>query len=112
MQMTESEIVKDYREAKNKSEQINILADLNCCSKVEIKEILLNNGVSSQELQRKRKPRKKPEESSKHLPVDTVVSVLAQRVKEIDKELQEHSAVVESLEREKEDIVSYIDGMV
>ena len=111
MQMTESGIVRNYREAKNKREQITILADLNRCEKEEIVEILLKNGVDQKELPRKRKPRKKPEESSKHLPVDTVVSVLAQRVKEIDKELQEHSAVVESLEREKEDIVSYIDGM-
>lgn len=110
--MTESEIVRNYREAKNKREQVNILADLNCCSKEEITEILLNNGVSSQELPKKRKPRKKPEESSKHSAIDTVASVLAQRIKEIDKELQEHGAVVESLEREKEDIVSYIDGMV
>lgn len=110
--MTESEIVRNYREAKNKREQVTILADLNGCEKEEIIEILLRNGVDQKELPRKRKSSKKLEANSKHLPVDTVISVLAQRVKEIDKELQEHSAVVEALEREKEDIVSYIDGMV
>lgn len=112
MQMIENGIVKNYREAKDKREQINILADLNCCSKEEITEILLKNGVDQRELPRKRKPRKKPEESRKHSAIDTVVSVLAQRIKEIDKELQEHGEVIETLEREKEDIVSYIDGMV
>lgn len=112
MQMTENEIVRNYREAKNKREQVTILADLNRCEKEEIVEILLKNGVDQRELPRKRKPRKKPEESSKHSAVDTVASVLAQRIKEIDKELQEHTAVVEALERERNDIVSYIDGMV
>lgn len=46
MQMTESEIVRNYREAKNKREQITILADLNRCEKEEIVEILLKNGES------------------------------------------------------------------
>lgn len=36
MQMTESEIVRNYREAKNKREQITILADLNRCEKEDI----------------------------------------------------------------------------
>lgn len=40
MQMTEGEIRRDYAGAKNKSMQIGILADLNCCTKDRIKEIL------------------------------------------------------------------------
>lgn len=44
MQMTENEIVRNYRAAKNKTEQINILKDLNCCSKEEIIDILKRNG--------------------------------------------------------------------
>ena len=40
MQMTENEIRRDYAEAKNKSMQIGILADLNCCTKDRIREIL------------------------------------------------------------------------
>lgn len=40
MQMSENEIRRDYAGAKNKSMQIGILADLNCCPKDRIREIL------------------------------------------------------------------------
>ena len=40
MYMTEGEIRRDYAGAKNKSMQIGILADLNCCTKDMIREIL------------------------------------------------------------------------
>jgi len=45
MTMTESEIVRSYRNAKHKSTQIGILADLNCVKTDEIKSILRNNGI-------------------------------------------------------------------
>lgn len=113
MQMTDSEIVRDYREAKNKREQVTILADLNRCEKEEIIDILLKNGVDQRELPRKRKPKSKPEEEKRaQSAADTVASILAQRVMQIDKSLQEYYAVIESLEREKADIVTYIDGLV
>lgn len=44
MQMTESEICANYRQAKNKNEQVGILADLNCVTKQEIVDILSQNG--------------------------------------------------------------------
>lgn len=40
MYMTENEIRRDYAGAKNKTMQIGILADLNCCTKDRIREIL------------------------------------------------------------------------
>lgn len=40
MQMTPEEIVREYRTAKHKTEQIKILADLNVCSRGEIARIL------------------------------------------------------------------------
>ena len=45
MTMTDNEIVRDYRAAKNKKMQIEILADLNTTTKDEIKKILKANGV-------------------------------------------------------------------
>ena len=45
MQMTEREIVQSYREAKHPGTQISILADLNCCSREDIYNILVENGV-------------------------------------------------------------------
>lgn len=112
MNMTENEIVRNYREAKNKREQVTILADFNRCEKEEIVDILLKNGVDQKELPRKRKPRKKPEEERKaHSATDTVASILAQRVMEIDKKLSEHYAEVGVLEREKADIITYINNL-
>lgn len=45
MQMNESEICKNYKEAKQKKEQIKILADLNCCSNHDIAMILDKHGL-------------------------------------------------------------------
>lgn len=42
--MTAGEIAAEYRQAKQPLKQIGILADLNCCSKREIVEILRSEG--------------------------------------------------------------------
>lgn len=44
MWMTENEIARSYREARNRKHQIYILADLNLCSVSEIKAILEEKG--------------------------------------------------------------------
>lgn len=46
MEMTNGEIVASYRQAKHKSQQIGILAELNRCSNKHIIEILLDGGIS------------------------------------------------------------------
>ena len=45
MTMTNAEIVRHYQEAANKSKDIKILADLNCCAPSEIRAILAQAGV-------------------------------------------------------------------
>lgn len=40
MEMSNDEIIRNYRAAKNKKLQIGILADLNCCDKQTIKDII------------------------------------------------------------------------
>ena len=42
--MEEWEILEAYRTAKNKREQVGILADRNCCSKKDIAEFLKSQG--------------------------------------------------------------------
>lgn len=54
MQMTHGEIVASYRQAKNKKEKVKILAELNACTKDEIKKILLEGGLDVRELPRNR----------------------------------------------------------
>lgn len=40
MIMSREEILRDYKSAKNRRRQVQILADLNCCSRAEIERIL------------------------------------------------------------------------
>ena len=44
--MTDGEIVAEYKQAKSPMKQIAILADLNCCTKKEIVQVLLDAGCS------------------------------------------------------------------
>lgn len=44
--MTDGEIVAEYKQAKVPMKQIAILADLNCCTKKEIVQVLLDAGCS------------------------------------------------------------------
>jgi len=44
MQMTNEEIVRSYKEAADKKEQIKILAEFNLVSKEEIRKILIEGG--------------------------------------------------------------------
>ena len=43
--MSDKEIVREYNEAKNKNEQITILADLNLMQESDIRDILAKNGI-------------------------------------------------------------------
>ncbi len=54
MEMTNSEIVMRYRQAKKKTEQIGILAELNRCSNKEIVEILVDGGIKPTAFNRNR----------------------------------------------------------
>lgn len=45
MQMTEEEIVRRYKQADNKRDSIQILAELNACPKQTIRDILEANGL-------------------------------------------------------------------
>lgn len=44
MEMTESEICRNYRLAKNKGEQLQMLAELNATSRAEIIDVLTRGG--------------------------------------------------------------------
>lgn len=52
MQMSNEEIVRSYREAKNKAKQLEILAELNACDTQKIKDILIGSGMDHRRLPR------------------------------------------------------------
>lgn len=55
MVMTDAEIVRSWKEAKDRIAQVRILAELNVCSRDVIIEILKSNGIDGRQLPRKKK---------------------------------------------------------
>lgn len=90
MQMTDSEIVKSYKEAKEKKKQIEILSQLNACDVAKIREILIANGVQFPGP----KPKKAKEEKTKVVAVISkdAPTLPAEKVipEFVDKTVQEH----------------------
>ncbi len=93
MQMSVTEIKKNYNEAKNKKRQIGILADLNCCSKEEIEKIVAVQNSIEQKLE---KTYGSPVE--KELSVNDVRNQLYARMDELDLQIK-------TLEKEYRNIV-------
>lgn len=63
MIMTNADIVREYREAKTPMKQISILADLNCCKRKDIVEILLKEGCEVPKFYTKSKDKKEEPEA-------------------------------------------------
>lgn len=61
MEMKAAEIKQSYESAANPVKQIQILADLNLCSQEDIRNILIEQGISEEELPKKRGRKKKQE---------------------------------------------------
>ena len=81
--MTEAEICREYREAKNRKIQIGILADLNVCEKEEILKILIMNGQDVTPAG----PKKPGKEGDKVLEMMfTILDEVDEKVKEAEKQ--------------------------
>ena len=57
MEMTNNEIVSKFKRAKEKRQQISILAQLNGCNEEKIKQILIDEGIPEAEIQPVKKRR-------------------------------------------------------
>ena len=81
MNMSVDEICRNYRQAKDKREQIKILADLNCTNKDEIIKVLVDCGeMEPREIRTKKTAKKQAAE----LP-EPVAHALFARIDELDK---------------------------
>lgn len=90
MQMSESEIKRRYKEAKNQKQQIGILADLNCCSKEEIESIL---GIAKED-------NKPPGDMSRGQIMDLLfgkLDLLEQEIKKLEEEYRNISITISVL---------------
>ena len=72
MNMTENEIIRQYKEAKDRREQIKILADMNLCGREEIEKILKDNGQRLPGQNPKKKPQNKPLEETEDIPAPAI----------------------------------------
>ena len=82
MQMTNEDIVRSYNEAKNKSKQIKILAELNCVSPSEIRMVLVNAGVEGVKMPARTAPRR-PEARKSPAPASAPDKLFFDRVETI-----------------------------
>lgn len=113
MQMSNREIVNSYKEAKDRTQQVKILADLNCCPVEQIIGILTSNGIdhrcfsglrrkmnkeavsAAEKVVEKKIPYKKPEiipappEPDKQLTVSDAIAVIRAELAEINRQQYE-----------------------
>ena len=87
LQMDKGEIVASYRDAKNKEQQIGILAELNACKKCEIEDVLVRAGF---EIPFRKKERKHRAAATQWTP---------ERVAELEGYLREKLTYLEIAER-------------
>ena len=119
MQMTDHEIVQSFKEAKFPGKQITILAELNRCSKEDIFNVLVNNGV---EINRRalnggnHKAPKEPEEhKSMPLYVPECVKTMVKdeleltklRIGDVKRDLDKYEHKAEELEEFLKEVEAY-----
>ncbi|MBR6987521.1 MAG: hypothetical protein IKH82_05575 [Clostridiales bacterium] len=102
--MTEYEICKEYREAKDPTQQIKILAQLNCCSNKDILAILEKNNEPIRKRAytpkaKKTETVKDPTEAKEEIPA-FVYAVLVDKLHAIDEVIAVKRGEVECLEGE------------
>ena len=96
MEMTTHEIVRMYKEAADKKNQITILADMNLCTPDDIRAELIKGGIDARTLPRKRK---KPGEAAEETAVPATV-----RASDADPKEAEQATVVQ-IQREDAPLV-------
>lgn len=105
--MTPNEICRNYRYAKDKKEQIKILADLNCTSKDEIIKVLVDCGEMEQPEEATKRKVKKKAEPLKEIP-DAVANTLFARIDELEKLIKPIEDQLKPLQNEYNEIVKFL----
>lgn len=124
MTMTEGEIVRDFKAAKSKAKQIDILAQLNCCSVQTIRDILENNGVvlkgvpktTSNKDQQPKQVTAKAEKAEKVVEIREVVKQIPgivkdcviQRVGVLDDKITELEKALEAYRNERDELLDWV----
>lgn len=100
--MIAKDICRKYNESADKSEMIQVLADLEGCTKRDIIELLKANGCEIPQ---------KCLRGKKSIMPDVVKEALCEKMEKIDsriKELEPYRQELESLERQYQEIANYL----
>ena len=97
MIMTEEEVCREYRQAKNPSHHITVLSELNLCKRSDIMDILVKHGLMEKpkETEHKKSTTKKPIKTQPKAEVKTtefppeVCAALEGAMSEIEKRIKE-----------------------
>lgn len=90
MQMNEEEICRSFKEAKDHRKQVGILADLNCCSRDEIRRILMKNGIDPPRTGNRYTARKEETDSPSRIKIpNAVMMTLKDRINIINDQIKD-----------------------
>ena len=109
MQMTINEIVKSYKQATKKVQQIGILADLNLCSKKEIRDLLEQNGCDVPHYKNRYAKTESDIQTDKPDFPEPVIALVKKRLLEIDLEMKPLESRLESLSIEYNTLKNWMD---
>ena len=107
MQMSDDEIRTSYRQAKDPVKQIKILAQLNCCSVQDIKEIIKGTKLTTEEPKQKRKYTRR--NICTDLP-ESVVTTLTHKISDLDREMEKASEIFNGYKQQREDIKKFLEN--
>lgn len=123
MEMTNSEIVMRYRQAKKKTEQIGILAELNRCSNKQIIEILVDGGIKptafnrnrgkildTKEPIRKKEPKKPEPVVNEVITVEKAIAALYDRARELRQERDKIQSQLAEINTHLSRLSNFIEG--
>ena len=106
--MNKAEIIRSFRDAKDKAKQIKIMADLNGCSTGDIKAVLLEAGYPEEELRLRKArsapaPVKLPQKKSR---VSSAMACLRDEAEHLKKREAEIPGIITSLQVEHDSIAA------
>lgn len=100
--LNKNEIIRSFREAKDKPKQIKILAELHACTVDEIREVLADAGFSDEELKlRKKKTQPAPAKKGK---ISVALSLLQEELKTLAGRELEIPSLIAALQLEFDSI--------
>lgn len=114
MQMTEDEIYRSYKEAKEPQKQIRILAQLNCCDTDKIKEIIASHGepVPKRKYTRRQpvkvQPPEKPQAVKKSDLPESVIAALKQKIMFLESDIERYATESENCRARADEIREFL----